>query len=397
MLNDIRPPKPRQPKMPEKEVIVPELPVQNKPIALNIAERQPIADDGIGLIKVPLRRRRKLAKIIVWCLITLTVVLIGVLASAWYWFNAQTSPISDDKQILIQVTIQPGSTPGEIGKLLANKSLIRNPIAFDVYTYLAGDRGKLQAGSYRLSPAESTQKIVEHLVSGNVYQFKISFLPGATLAQHKKVLLSAGFSEQPIDEAFAATYDLPLFKNKPTYTDLEGYIFGETYSFNEGASVQDILKRTFDQFYKEIEDNNLLAGFNNQGLNLYQAITLASIIQREASNPQDQKQVAQVFLYRLKIGMMLGSDVTYQYIADKLGVARDYNLDNPYNTRNHVGLPPSPIASPGLSALEAVASPASGDYVYFLAGDDGKMYFSHTDAEHEANKAKYCVVGCATS
>ena len=95
------------------------------------------------------------------------------------------------------------------------------------------------------------------------------------------------------------------------------------------------------------------------------------------------------------MGMALGSDVTYQYIADKLGIQRDSSLDNPYNTRRFAGLPPGPISTPGITALRAVANPASGDYLFFVAGDDGVVRYAYTEAEHEANVADYCTIECA--
>jgi len=127
---------------------------------------------------------------------------------------------------------------------------------------------------------------------------------------------------------------------------------------------------------------------------LYQGITLASIIQREVSGTKDQSQVAQVFYSRLAQGTPLGSDVTYQYAAKKLGVTPSPSLDSPYNTRKYAGLPPGPIATPGLSALQAVATPAPGDYLYFLSGDDNVTYFARTDAEHEANIQNHCHKKC---
>ena len=156
------------------------------------------------------------------------------------------------------------------------------------------------------------------------------------------------------------------------------------------------MKRTFAEYYKVVQQEKLVQGFARHNLNLYQGITLASIIQREASSPQDQKQVAQVFYSRLAIDMTLGSDVTYQYIADKTGVQRSPDLDSPYNTRRFPGLPPGPIATPGLTALQAVASPATGDYLYFLSGDDNVTYFAVTNAEHESNIVDHCKVKCST-
>jgi UPF0755 protein len=128
---------------------------------------------------------------------------------------------------------------------------------------------------------------------------------------------------------------------------------------------------------------------------LYQAITLASIVQREEPDATSQKQVAQVFYLRLAKDMPLGSDVTAYYGADQIGAERAVTVDTPYNTRIHTGLPPGPIATPGLTALQAVAAPASGDYLYFLSGDDDVTYFAHTDEEHEANIKAHCQIKCA--
>ena len=187
-----------------------------------------------------------------------------------------------------------------------------------------------------------------------------------------------------------------MFTGRPASADLEGYVYGDTYSIYDGASVQEIIQKALDKFYSVVTENNLIASFASHNLNLYQGITLASIVQREANTASDQKQVAQVFYLRLSKGIMLGSDVTYQYIADKTGVARDPSIDSPYNTRLYAGLPPGPISAPGINALRAVATPASGDYLYFLAGDDGVMYFAHTQAEHDANISKYCKINCST-
>jgi UPF0755 protein len=262
----------------------------------------------------------------------------------------------------------------------------------------------MQAGTYRLSPAESTPQIVEHLVNGLVDEFSITFYPGATLVDNTAakdkydvttVFKKAGYSEKEISSALAASYASPLFDGRPSGQGIEGYVYGQTYNFSTGVKVPDILNRTFEEFYSVVKDNDLVQKFATHGLNLYQGITLASIVQREASDPTDQKQVAQVFFSRLALDMVLGSDVTYQYIADKTGVPRDPNLDSPYNTRRFGDLPPGPIASPGLSALLAVANPAKGDYLYFLAGDDKKTYFAKTLAEHEANIANHCAKNCA--
>ena len=369
------------------------------PVVIRPLMLQPINGQQSGLNRQRNRKKRLIVRI---CAIVVAVI-VGICFAAWLWYSVQLSPLTSDKQKLVAVTIESGSTPSQIGQLLQDKSIIRSSLAFDINTRLSDTRGQLQAGTYRLSSGESTPAIIEHLVSGKVDEFNITFLPGATLKQDRQVLSDAGFAKSEIDTALSKTYNSPLFSSKPAGSDLEGYIYGQTYRFNGGDTAEVVLRRTFDEFAKVVEANNLEAGFKLQGLTLYQGITLASIIQREVGMPHnssepssDQKQVAQVFYSRLSIGMMLGSDVTYQYAADKLGVARDVNLDSPYNTRRYTGLPPGPIASPGLTALKAVAAPATGDYLFFLSGDDGITYFARTDAEHQANIKNHCAVKCST-
>lgn len=354
-------------------------------------EQQPINGQPSGL-QSPSRQPRK-RLVIRWVLISLAIIA-GLIIGALLWYNNQLSPKSTDKNQLIAVTIVSGSNPVQIGELLQDKSVIRSAVAFDFYTRLSGNRGNLQAGTYRLSPSESTREIVGHLANGTTDSFDITFLPGATVNQDRKVLLNAGFQAEEIDRALTKTYDSPLFQTKPAGSSLEGYIYGETYKFNSGATVEQILTRAFDEFYSVVTKNDLIARFKTQGLNLYQGITLASIIQREVSVASDQKQVAQVFYTRLHTGITLGSDVTFIYAANKLNIKPVSTLDSPYNTRIYAGLPPGPIASPGLGALQAVAAPASGDYVYFISGDDNITYFSRTAAEHDANIANHCKIKC---
>jgi len=337
---------------------------------------------------------KKRKKVLLLVGLGLLFAIIGVAVAVFAWYNVQLRPVDSKSTELVKITIEPATTPAAIGELLKEEGVIRNTTAFTVYTRLTKTQNSLQAGSYRLSPGESTPEIVEHLTKGSVDTFNVTFLPGATLAENREVLIKDGYTEAEVDTAFAKTYDSPLFEGKPAGADLEGYIYGETYNFGTGATVEDILTAVFSEYAKAVADNDLVAKFQAQGLTLYEGITLASIVQRE-SIKGDEPQIAQVFYSRLAIDMPLGSDVTYQYIADKTGVARDTNLDSPYNTRRYTGLPPGPIAVPGLSSLLAVASPASGDYLYFLSGDDDITYYGRTLEEHEANISAHCKVKCS--
>lgn len=231
-------------------------------------------------------------------------------------------------------------------------------------------------------------------MSGKQDTFRVTFLPGDTVANNREKIIELGYSESEVDAALSKTYNRPLFATKPVGADLEGYLYGETLEFDSSASVETILGKFFDQFESVITENNLVEGFKKQGLTLYEGITLASIVQREVPASEDQRQIAQVFFNRIGAGMTLGSDVTYQYAAKKLGVDPTPTLDSPYNTRIHAGLPPGPIAAPGKSALLAIANPADNDYLFFLSGDDDNTYFARTDAEHQQNIVSHCQKKC---
>ncbi len=406
-MNDILPPNRQRPQVPKAPATPVSAPQPQAPAPTPVLTSQPLPlTDALepgpaGPLAIAPKRSMSLGKRLMLIAGALLTLLVIAAVAAFFWYQHETSPVSSDQDApRVRVTIESGTTPDEIGSLLAEKKVIRSTPAFEVYTRVSGTRNKLQAGTFSLSPHESTAAIVDHLVAGKTDQFSITFLPGATVAEDKKVLLAAGYAQAEIDAAFQKSYTSPLFQDKPVMADLEGYIYGETYTFSAGSTVEQILQRTFDEFYAAISENDLVSGLRSQGLNLYQGITLASIIQREVAMPKggepslDQKQVAQIFLRRLSIGMMLGSDVTYQYAADKEGVERDTNLDSPYNTRRYTGLPPGPIAAPGLTALMAVASPAPGDYLFFLSGDDDVTYFGRTEAEHQDNIENHCAKKC---
>lgn len=384
-MNDILPPKkPLSPPTP------PQAPALPSP-ALSPSTPPPAAPPSSLVLT---KKKRSIKKIILWICLGLFILLVILPLAAYGWYKVQLGPLKPGDTSKISITIAEGSSPARIGQDLEQKKVIRSHLAFEIYTREAGLQAKLQAGPYRLSPGESTEQIAAHIASGKIDEFKVTFLPGATLAENRQTLLKAGYSASEVDAALKKTYDHPLFVDKPASSDLEGYIYGETYSFASDTTVEQVLKRTFDEYWQAIEQNHLVEGIKAHRLSLYEGITLASIIQREVAHPADQKQVAQVFFSRLAQGILLGSDVTYQYAAKKLGVPASPLLDSAYNTRKYAGLPPGPIATPGLSALMAVANPAPGDYLYFLSGDDGVTYFARTDSEHQANIQAHCQTKC---
>lgn len=398
-MNDIIPPKPRQ--QPTFSSQQPVGDSQNQPIepsSINV-ETESVPPQAAVAEKKPRRR---------WpWLVAVAVVVVILLGSVVAWYLNALRPVDDDNKTKQVLKIEPGATPQQIANELDERGLIRHQAAFMIYTRLADVQGKLQTGSYRLSPSDSLADIVAHLSSGKTDEIDITFYPGATLydprdnTDDKKrtdvytMLRRAGFSEHQVKRALEKDYDHPLLADKPDEASLEGYIYGDTYRFDASASAETILEHTFDVFYQRITERDLINKFKKQGMNLHQGIILASIIEREVSGRvDDQKQVSQVFHLRLDKDMPLGADATFQYAAQQRNVPPSTTLDSPYNTRINNGLPPGPISSPHISALEAAAEPADGDFVYFVSGDDGTTHFARTDEEHQENTRKYCTTLC---
>lgn len=377
------------------------------------------SDHDAASQKVSKKKRRLRRWIII--LLTITVFLTAVFVTLLKWYEMQLKPVSSDSN-KVSVTIEDGSSVSTVANTLASKNLIRNRLAFEVYVRL-NNKNSIKAGTCMIAPSESVADIVSRMNNG-CHDFKtITFYPGGTLESSKYkasqssdgvdktsvryILRQAGYSDDEISNAFKAKYDSPLFADRPSGSSLEGYVFGETYQFTGDATAKDVLQTVFDHMYKVVQKNDLVNKFKAQGLTLYQGLTMASIVERELGcedKPtverknrcyQYQRGIAQVFITRYKKNMQLGSDVTFIYAADKAGVKPKVDIDSPYNTRKHAGLPPTPIATPGELSLKAVANPAPGDNLFFIAGDDGLIYFAKTDEEHKNNIDKYCQKLCS--
>ena len=350
---------------------------------------------GMTLQKGGGRKKRKLRYFLFGILAVLLLAATGLFG----WYTWATGPRSADetKQSFL---IQKGETLPLIARNLEDKKLIRSAFAFELYAKLHSVGNVLQAGSYKLAPKQSVADIIATFIKGQDSVYNVLIPPGLTLKQLadpsvKGSFAAQGFSADEIQQAFAAaSYASPLLKDKPAGASLEGYIFPETFQVRAGDSLQSVLERSFDELSARLQQDGLVPKFATQGLTLYQALTLASIVQKETSSAASQSQVAQVFLSRLQLGMPLGSDVTFIYAAHQLGITPSPELDSPYNTRIHTGLPPGPIANMNYSALQAVANPASGDYLFFVAGDDGVIHFSRTNAEHDQQVQQYCQKLC---
>lgn len=355
-------------------------------------------------------------------IVGIVIGLLALLALVYVWYTHQLTPVDGNDDAVQRVEILDGASFDYVSTRLEERGLIRSKVAFEIFAALQGKRNAVKAGTCDLRPSESAAEILAKVTKG-CHDFKsLTFYPGGTIEKPlfkpvgstvsqnlyvKYILKKSGYSDVAIDRALAANYDSPLFAGKPNDTTLEGYIFGETYYVATDATPETVLKETFAEMYRVVQQNDLIAKYKARNLNLYEGITLASIVQKEL-NCEDkptkerkdtcygyQRKIASVFYNRLAIKMPLGSDSTFIYAADMQGVPATSKIDSDYNTYKNVGLPPGPIASPGELALRAAANPESTDYLYFVAGDDGLIYFSRTQKEHEQNTRDHCQKACA--
>lgn len=342
-----------------------------------------------------LKGRRNRGRIIAGSIAT--VIALVLISGGFYVrtkYNNEINPVSSDKTVSI-VTIANGTSVNEVAMLLEEKGLVRSAWAFEWYVRSHNVRDKLQAGSYAFSPSLSVSEIVNYITTGKVATDLFTILPAQRIDQLEAAFVKAGFTVADVEKAFTpAQYSThPALTDKPKDASLEGYLYPESFQKSASTTAETIIGASLDEMASALS-SEVRAGFTRQGLTVHQGVILASIVEKEVSSAADRQKVAQVFLKRVRISMMLGSDVTAYYGAEIASLPRSVTTDTPYNTRLHNGLPPGPIGNVSKSSLQAVADPAGTDYLYFVAGDDGNTYFSKTLDEHNANVAAHCLKNC---
>ena len=346
------------------------------------------------------------------------LVLLGLLGGAafgYYKYNSRPvseidcSEVDADECNDTVFAVLTGSGVSDVANELKEAGLIRDSLVFQIHFRLASHGESLKAGEYTLNKSMSVAEITDLFLAGssdNVFSFTL--FPGENIFDFRKKLLLYGYTDEEISAGLAADYSSKpyawIFEGRPEGAGLEGYLFGDTYEFYKGDAVENIIGRLLEEMASVIEENELKSKFEARGLNLYQGITLASIVQREANNAEDQAKVARVFYNRLEHEDRLDSDVTVQYAVSLVDPNREIygdnaaalEIDSPYNTRRNPGLPYGPISNPGVAALNATATPddSVADKYFFLTGDDGLMYYSSTEDEHNQNIQQYCQTLC---
>ena len=327
--------------------------------------------------------------VIVGVALLLVIIIVVVLIRGLYYANLR--PVNGNTQALI-VKIPSGSTINQIADILYQDHLIRSAWAFEWYVHAAQLSNQLEAGSFALSPSFSLQKIAGIIATGHVAEGIVTILPGTTISQIAATLVKDGFNQAAVTAALTPQQyaDLPIVADKPAGVNtLEGLLYPDSFDKISSTTPAYIIRESLTEMGQHITPA-LQQVYAKEGLSVYQAITLASVVEQEVSKPSDRAQVAQVFLSRLKQGMPLGSDVT-AYYGDKLNnQPLSLSNDTPFNTLLHAGLPPTPIGTVSQSSLNAVAYPANTNWLYFVTGDNGVTYFETTLQQHNADTAAYC-------
>ena len=299
------------------------------------------------------------------------------------------APVSDSASE-VRIDVAPGSSLWRIATNLENAGIVRSGRALVLLARWRGVAAKVRAGEYALSPSWGTSRVLEQLVAGRVVSYEVVLPEGLTAVEIAERLEAATIVRG--DEFLAVTRDPAIAREFGVEgTNLEGYLFPETYRMPHGQSAKQVARVLVDQFRAQWAP--LAADANAHGLSMQQVVTLASIVEKETGAADERPLVASVFSNRLTRGMRLESDPTTIYgIPDFDGNLRRAHLEdetNRWNTYRISGLPPTPIANPGAASLAAVVRPAASEYLYFVAKGDGTHIFSRSYAEHLANVARY--------
>lgn len=354
-----------------------------------------------------------LVRILTQSLKIIIIVVVGVLmvaGSLWFfdYWQERESPDTEGLPVVIQISNE--DDVGTVRDKLTDAELIRFGVYFDARMRFAGV--ELRPGTYTLRQGMSVPEIIDRVtmesaVTGEeapqtdaeiAEPIEVTFIEGQRAEEFAATLEEAGYPNGA--QVFMEALDSPDVRNRwdfladvPATSSINGFLFPNTYTVSTDWSGEDIVNRMLQEFDAQVsaETRNRWA---DQGLSIYDAVTVASIVEREAAVAEERPVIAAVYLNRLDNEMVLNADPTSQYAVGEPGnwwpaplTEQQLHVDSPYNTYDGQGLPPSPISNPGLAALQSVAQPADVTYQYFLAKEDdtGEHVFADTYEEHQEN------------
>lgn len=292
-----------------------------------------------------------------------------------------------------EYALKKGGSLGTAAHGLARQGLLQNPRWLIIYSRISGEGQSVQAGDYFLQPGLTPRQLIALFESGEVMSFQVTLVEGWTIAQVLAALRGQERMVSTFDQQPATLKPADLGLDLP-YPSMEGLLYPDTYQFHSGTSDRELLLRAYQRMQSVLADEWQQRQADLPYKTPYEALTMASIVEKETGDASERAQIAGVFVRRLEKRMRLQTDPAVIY---GLGPEFDGNLrrrhlndaSNPYNTYRHHGLTPTPIAQAGRAAINAALHPADGDTLYFVAKGDGSHYFSKTLAEHQRAVRKY--------
>lgn len=327
-------------------------------------------------------------------LIAVICVAVIIVAGAVFYITGLGKALDSNDNQTVSVIISSGSSTGQIGQILEEEGIISSADKFKIWSRIKGYDSQYKAGTYTLSPSMDFQEIADIIVSGKVTTVNFTIPEGYTIYQTASAIAAKGLGDYDtlVSLIEAGDYEYDFLKDAQNNKNkLEGYLFPNTYTVDEGMNEEQIIKVMLDQFEKQPYKVYAESG---SSYSLNDIITVASIIERECKVDEERPLVASVIYNRLAKGMPLQMCSTVQYVLGKQKEVLTYadtRIESPYNTYTNTGLPPGPICSPGLAAIKAALNPADTDYLYFVLSEklDGTSNFSSDYAQFEKDKAAY--------
>jgi len=311
------------------------------------------------------------------------------------WFlNELFQPFHGDGSGRVEVTIPKGSSVSEVGDLLSKKGVIDNSTLFQIRVTLAGKRSDLYAGHFTLKHDMSYGAAIDALSKPPAKRVVTVTIPeGYSRAQAAQLVEEDGVPGSYTKATVKSKYLNPAKYGGKGAKDLEGFLFPDTFELKPNAPVADLVQLQLQDFKRRIKGVNMSYA-KSKNLTVFDVLTIASMVEREAGVAKQRKLVASVIYNRLHEGMPLGIDATTRFATGnytKPLTQSELETESPYNTRTHTGLPPGPIDSPGLAAIEAAAHPAKTKYLFYVNDPHGcnELTFAKTEAEFEKAVAEY--------
>ncbi len=338
-------------------------------------------------------------------IIVATLVFL-ILFSTGYYFYEGIYKSPNSQKIEQSFVVGKGAGAKQIAMELTDEKIISDPYPFLVYLFFTDSYKKIKAGHYNLNSQMSGKEIADTIIDGKIAKTKITVIEGWNIdqigvyLQSQKITTQASLYKITGDPMNSIPPNLSediynrfsFLKDKPKQASLEGYLFPETYYIEDDTDTENVVTKMISELDKKIT-SQMREDIIKQNKNIFQIITMASIIEKEVKTLTDKKMISGILWNRIQIGQPLQADATVLYALNKNGANKVYTkyteIDSPYNTYKYKGLPAGPICSPGLDSIIAAIYPTPNDYFYYLSKPDGTTIFNKNLEEHNIAKAKY--------